>query len=100
MTQLAVFWRSNSATRYPRSALLLPVVADKKVTICALCFIQFAVHTMRSHIDYRTAKWCFADYLSCYVSLNQAFVRGSSLNLKISILNWHRFETSRNQITK
>ena len=45
-------------------------------------------------------KLCFANYLSSYVSLNQALFRCSSLNLKISRLKWHRFETSRSQITE
>ena len=45
-------------------------------------------------------KVVFANYLSCYVSLNQALFRYSSLNLKISRLNRHRFETSRSQIAE
>ena len=33
-----------------------PVFADKKVIICALCFIQFVVYSMRNPVVYRTAK--------------------------------------------
>ena len=33
-----------------------PVFADKKVIICALCFIQFVVYSMRNTVVYRTAK--------------------------------------------
>ena len=36
----------------------------------------------------------------CYVSLNQALCGCGSLNLNISRLKWHRFETSRSQITE
>ena len=32
------------------------VFADKKVIICALCFIQFVVYSMRNPVVYRTAK--------------------------------------------
>ena len=33
-------------------------------------FIQFVVYSMRNPVVYRTAKKvCFADYVSCYVSL-------------------------------
>ena len=75
-----------------------PVFADK-VTSCALCFIQFVVFSMRNPVVYRlyrTAKkkQCFADYISCYVSLNQALYHCSELKLKISRLKRYRFETS------
>ena len=33
-----------------------PVFVDKKVIICALCFIQFVVYSMRNPVVYRTAK--------------------------------------------
>ena len=33
-----------------------PVFADKKVIICAQCFFQFDVYSMRNPIVYRTAK--------------------------------------------
>ena len=63
------------------------VLADKKVIICAPWFIQFVVYSMRNPVVYRTAKkLCFANYLSCYASLNQALFRCRSLNLKISKL--------------
>ena len=42
----------------------------------------------------------FANYLSCYVSLNQALFCYSSVNLKISRLKWPRFETLRSPITE
>ena len=32
------------------------VFADKKVIICALCFIQFVVYSMRNPVVYRIAK--------------------------------------------
>ena len=33
-----------------------PVFADKKVIICALCFIQFVVYSMRNPVVFRIAK--------------------------------------------
>ena len=33
-----------------------PIFADKKVMICALRFIQFAVHSMMNPVVYGTAK--------------------------------------------
>ena len=33
-----------------------PVFADKKVIICALCFIQFVVYSTRNPVVYWTAK--------------------------------------------
>ena len=33
-----------------------PVFADKKVIICALCFIQFVVYSIQNPVVYRTAK--------------------------------------------
>ena len=45
-----------------------PVFADKKVTICALCFIQFVVYFMRNPVVYRTAKkvvFCLLFELLC-----------------------------------
>ena len=51
---------------------------------------------------YRNAKkvvFCQL-FLSCYVSLNCALFRYSSLNFKIYRLKWHQFETVRSQITE
>ena len=33
-----------------------PVFADKEVIICALCFLQFVVYSMRNLVVYRTGK--------------------------------------------
>ena len=33
-----------------------PILADRKVINCALCFIQFLVYSMRNPVVYRTAK--------------------------------------------
>ena len=33
-----------------------PVFADKKVTICVLCLIQFVVYSMQNPVVFRTAK--------------------------------------------
>ena len=45
-----------------------PVCADRKVIICALCFIQFVVYSMRNPVVYRTAKkvvFCLLFKLLC-----------------------------------
>ena len=44
----------------------------------------------RLHDEGPRKKQCFANYLSCYVSLNQAGCGCSSLNLKFCGLKWHR----------
>ena len=67
LARLIIPWKSNSRLRK---------IADKNVIICALCFIQVVVYSMRNPVVYVTAKKkCFANYLSCYVSLNQALFR-------------------------
>ena len=56
----------------------------QKVTICALFHSVFCIfHAKSCCLWGREKKLCFADYLCCYVSLNQALFRSSSLNLKI-----------------
>ena len=63
-----------------------PVFADKKVIICALCFIQFVVYSMRNPVVYRTAKKVVL-YYRFKVSVNE--------NLHCSILFfldfWHEW---------
>ena len=62
-----------------------PVFTDKEVIICVKCFMQFVVYSMRNPVVYRTAKkYCFANHLSCYVSLNQALFAAVHSTLKFS----------------
>ena len=58
-------------------------------------FIQFVAYSMQNYIVYRTPKklvFCWLCKLLC--KPYQALYRCSKLNLKISRLKWHRFETS------
>ena len=55
------FWIEQIEANWDPSLNLLalnhrPVFADKKVIICALCFIQFVVYSMRNPVVYRIAK--------------------------------------------
>ena len=67
LAQLIVPCKSNSrfrkigsrSTEFQRALMALhrrPVFADKKVIICALCFIQFVTYSMWNPVVYRTAK--------------------------------------------
>ena len=46
-----------------------PILADKKEIICALCFIQLVVYSMRNPIVYRTEKKVMVFGVSCVARL-------------------------------
>ena len=73
--------------------LLVDMSTDMSVEGCTK--YTWSVYSMRNPVVYRTAKkvvFCWLCKLLC--KSYQALYRCSELNLKISRLKWHRFETS------